>query len=418
MAASVALVLSAPALAQSADASGSSFRRDRNVSVTQRKHPGYQPLGVRLGAFRAWPVLNFTVEQNDNILARQDLERSDTILHFEPGVEIRSDWPRHEAGVYARAAIHRFSEYSEQNTEDGAVGAFGRLDLRRSLRLGGEADWSRLTEDRTTPASPDGSVVPVQFDRTSASLAVEKEFNRLRLSGRARLREFEYDQGRLPSGALLDQSYRDRTVSSLRLRGDYAVSPATALFLEVTGEERDYEQGASPGAADRDASGVEVLAGADFELSSLVRGELAVGHLQYSFDDPRIPDVSGLGVRSHLEWFPTPLLTATFRAARTVEDNAIVQSGSHVESTVSLQADYELRRNLILSARGDWTEYDFRGIDREDERTQFALGATYLLNRHAGLGLEYSRIERSSSGFDAGPQAEVNRLMLRLKLQY
>ena len=402
--------------------SGSSFRRDRNVSVTQRKHPGYEPLGLRLGVFRAWPALNLVLEQNDNVLATRDDERSDTIVHIEPSLEIRSDWPRHEAGAYARAAIHRYSDYSSQNTEDFAVGGFGRLDLRRSLRVSGELDWSRLTEDRTTPGSPDDSVVPVQFDRTSAALRAVKEFNRLRLSGRVGVREFEYDQGRSLVGGPLDQSYRDRTVSSASVRADYALSPATALFLEVAGDERDYERSRPGGPGiipiDRDSRGVEILAGADFELSSLIRGEIAAGHLEHSFDDPRIPDVSGLGVRGDLEWFPTPLLTATLRVGRTVEDNAIIQSGSHVESTVSLQADYELRRNIILSARGDWAEYDFRGIDREDERSHFAVGATYLLNRHAGLGLEYSRIDRSSSGLDAGREAEVNRLMLRLKLQY
>lgn len=400
------------------DAGAGNFRRDRNISVRQRPHPGYEAVGLRTGAFMIWPKVTATAERNDNIFATATNKQDDTIFHIVPEVNAQSTWSRHALNAYARAMVHRFADFSSEDTEDYSVGANGRIDVLRTTQINAGADWSRLTEPRTT-ATSEGQARPVQYELTSAYLSGAREFNRLRLSSRLDARHFTY----LSRVGNTPQDDRDRTVTSLSGRADYAVSPDTALFVQVTGNKRAYRLNNPPAAAfpnfvNRDSDGVEVLAGANFEVSALVRGEVGLGYLSQSFDNPAFDDVNGFGARGQLEWFPTQLVTLTLNGSRTVEDAGIVGSSSYLSSNVGGQVDYELMRNVILTGRAGWGEDDYKGIDRNDKRTTAGVSATYLMNRSVGVTLSYDYFKQKSHGADGGNDFKVNRIGATLTLQY
>ncbi len=84
---------------------------------------------------------------------------------------------------------------------------------------------------------------------------------------------------------------------------------------------------------------------------------------------------------------------------------------------VSLTADYELLRNLIVTGTLGYTRYDYPGLDRLDNRYAAGLGATYLFSRSVGLTLGYSYLRQDSSGIAHGFNFDDNRLALTLTLQ-
>lgn len=405
-------------LDRAGDAAYGNFRRDRNVSVRQRPHPGYEAMGLRAGAFMIWPKVTATVERNDNIFATATNEQDDTIFHIVPEASLQSTWSRHALSAYARAMVHRFSDFSTEDTEDYSVGANGRIDVLRTAQINAGADWSRLTEPRTT-ATSEGQARPVQYELTSAYLSGAREFNRLRASSRLGVQHFTY----LSTPGNTPQDDRDRTVTSLSGRADYAVSPDTALFVQVTGNKRAYRLNNPPAAAfpnfvNRDSDGVEVLAGANFEVSALVRGELGVGYLSQSFDNNAFGDINGLGARGQLEWFPTQLVTLTLTGSRTIEDAGIPGSSGYLSSNLGGQVDYELMRNVILTGKAGWGEDDYKGIDRNDKRTTAGLSATYLMNRRLGVTVSYDYSKQKSGGVDGGNDFSVNRVGATLTVQY
>jgi hypothetical protein len=164
-----------------------------------------------------------------------------------------------------------------------------------------------------------------------------------------------------------------------------------------------------------------VLAGANFELAALVRGEIGVGYLTQEFDDSAFDDVSGFGARAQVEWFPTQLTTVTLTGSRTVEDAAISRSSSYLSNNVNLQVDHELLRNLILSGTAGYGKDDYRGIDRTDERYNAGVSATYIMNRAVGVTLAYNHMNQDSSGADSSLDVAnytVDRVALTLTLQY
>lgn len=394
------------------------FARDRSVSVRERPHPEYEAFGIGLGAFTAFPRLQVDAESNDNIFAVTTGEDNDVIFRVKPEVSLESGWSRHALQAYARMSISRYQDFDTENTEDWGMGAAGRIDITRAANLAAGGDYARLTEPRTSSNAPASTADPVRYDLAQAYVAGARVSGRLKLSARADWRSFDYDDGATLSGVVIDQDNRDRAIVSLSGRGDYAISPDTALFVQVTGNERDYDVASIPLSPARDSSGYEILGGANFELGAVARGEVAAGYISQQFEEAPYSEIEGFGARAQLEWFPTQLTTVTATASRTIEDSGIVGSGGYLSSAVGLQLDHELRRNIILTGQLSYSRDEYDGIDRDDDRFSASVGGTYLVNRRLGVSLAVSHLEQSSSGIDGGADFAVNRLMLSLVTQF
>lgn len=416
---------SGPAMAQSTSGALRSaqsnsvdmFARDRGSAVRERPHPDYEARGLPLGAFTLFPKLQADAEYTDNVYATETGALDDFIWRVKPAVSLESGWSRHRFEAHANAAISRYQDYDSENSEDWGVGASGMVDVTRSSNFSIGADYAQLTEPRTSSNTAVSSVDPIQYDTFVASAAATQVRGRVRLSARADYRSFDYEDGVAVGGGVIDQDSRDRTVTSLVARADYAVSPATAFFIEVSGNERDYDTGTLLAPA-RDSSGYEAIAGVNFELGAVSRGEIAAGYIKQDYDDSAYSGIDGFGARAKIEWFPSELTTVTLSGSRTVEDAGIVGSSGYLSSAVGLVVDHELLRNIILSGVLNYSTDEYNGVDRNDDRFSAAVGGTYLLNRNLGVSLTASHLEQSSDGLNSGASYDVNRLMLSLVSQF
>jgi hypothetical protein len=405
------------ALSQTSGAE-SNFARDRNVSVRQRPHEGYEALGLPVGTFTAFPKVSVTAEHNDNIYGASTNETDDLIWRVQPEVSLISGWSRHSLQGYARATLNRYQDNGSEDTDDYSVGASGRLDVTRSTQITASTDWARLTEPRTSSSTPQASAAPIQYDLASANVGASHEFNRLRVSGRYDLREYDYEDGRTAAGAVIEQDDRDRTIHAVVARADYAVSPATALFVELSRNWREYDLSPPAVALARDSEGTQALVGANFELGALMRGEVGVGYITQEYDDPSFDELEGLGARAQVEWFPTQLTTVSLTGSRTVEDSGIPGSSGYLSTNLGAQVDHELMRNVILTGQVSYGQDEYEGVDRDDDRLNIGVGGTYLLNRYAGVTVAYSYFDQTSGGANGGNDFKVNKLGATLTLQF
>jgi len=414
------------ALAQSASSSlnsaqaqtGNMFARDRSVAVRDRPHPEYEAFGLPVGTFTAYPKVEVGAEYNDNIFAVSTGEDDDVIIRVKPEVSLISGWSRHAVSAYARAAFNEYQDFDDESTTDWGVGANGRLDVTRATNVIAGIDYASLTEPRTSSNTPTATAEPIQYDMTSAYVAGSRTSNRLKLSARGDWRSFDYEDGETLGGIVIDQDNRDRDLYSVTGRADYAISPATALFIQATGNEREYDIASTTLFPNRDSSGYEVLAGANFELGALARGEVAAGYISQEFDQDVYGKVDGFGARALIEWFPTQLTTVTATGSRTVEDSAIIGSGGYLSTAVGLQIDHEVLRNVIVGGALSYSEDDYEGIDRNDDRFMGSVSATYLVNRRLGVSLAATHMEQNSKGANNGSDFDVNKLMISFVGQF
>ena len=409
------MTMSAPsALAQVGSAGEGMFARDRNESVLQRPRPDYDSGGTQVGAFIYKPSVVLGLEYTDNVFAAADQEEEDVIAVFNPSISAQSTWSRHGLSADASATRREYLDFSDESVWNYDVGALGRLDIVRDTFLEVAGTYAHLTEPRTSAGAAGQAAEPIEYDTGLIGAEFQRTVNRIRLQAGADWSTRDYDDAVLFGGGVADQDFRDRDQMLYQVRGDYAVSPDTALFARIKYNDRDYDLSPPSVPLLRDSEGYVAEVGADFDLGGLARGAIAVGYLEQDYESPAFSTIDGLSVDALVEWFPTQLTTVTFRGGRSVEDAAIQGAAGYLSTNVSATVDHELRRNLIVSATVQLSEDDYDGIDRTDERFNAELAATYFLNRNMGVRASVSRFEQDSSGSAGNQDYEVNRVAVSL----
>lgn len=393
---------SSAALAQDADVlndfrlEGLEFRRGDFVTVRERPQPLYDPVPMRLGTIELMPRASANAIYDSNIFAVGNAT-GDVILR---GIaDVAADWSSGGLAVAADGEIDRrqYLDFGSQSTTDYALGSSLRYTPRRDTGLFAGARVGRETEALSDPAAPLNSVEPSQYDFVSGFLGGAHVFNRLRVAGRMSADDRAYSRGIDIFGEPIDQSFRNRTLYTGELAGEYELSPQTSVFAIASFNRRDYRnrQLLEP---ERDSQGYRIEAGASFMLTPLIRSRIAVGYFSQDFEDPLFDTVSGLAVRARLDYAITQLLTLGLTASRGVEEASTLGTGAYVATRVGMRADYELLRNLILSAGVRYEHDDFEDIDRRYGIWRATLGAGYRISRRLRLDAEYEARDQDSFG--------------------
>ena len=153
----------------------------------------------------------------------------------------------------------------------------GASELVRALAgrgpIGGRQ--ARLAEARGAPDSPTAAAKPVRYEIREAFISGVHEFNRVRASLRLDRQDFNFKDAPLAGGGVAEQDDRDYVTTILTARAEYALSPDTALLVQASGNEREYELVPPRAAFDRNSTGLSYLVGFNTDIGNLVRGELA-----------------------------------------------------------------------------------------------------------------------------------------------
>ncbi|MGH6963956.1 MAG: outer membrane beta-barrel protein, partial [Phenylobacterium sp.] len=384
-----------------------------NVGVLERPRPDYEVTGVRLGSFVAYPRVTVRAAYDDNVFASPNAQ-SDSIFGLAPALSIRSDWPRHAISLSADADLRRYDKFTSEDTNAWTIAGQGRLDVSHDTEVDVAVSGGDRIEPRTVEVSDVETEKPVRYGVETATVKASHDFNRVRVVGTLDVMRQDYHDARDLSGGVVDEDYRDHTQTDGTVRVAYAVSPASAFFVE--GGLRWLNYGRVDGRT-RDSQGVTVLIGVDREITRLIVGELSAGYLRQNFEDSFYQPVEKFHYRARLTWYPTPLLTVGLAATQSLDDSELRDAPGVLTQTARVSADYELLRNVIISGQLSGSNEKYRGIDREDRRLGCGLSVNYLANRTLGLSLRYKFDKLASSGTRQGRDFEDNTLSLALVLQ-
>jgi hypothetical protein len=414
----VALGLSPPVAAQSqSDAEdGDYFRRDRNTSVAQRRQDRSDVGGLRAGAFLIRPELTVLGGYTDNYAAAEDNAEEGTAVYEVNGrLGIESDWGRHalNASLFVPTTIYD----GEFSTTDYIATLGGRLDVDRSLNIDVGVGYA----DRGEPLGFSDPAItlrePLRYQTTTASIGVAKTFNRLRIAADAAIQDSGYQRARLADGTPVTFDERDVTTSNYGLRADFALSPTTSIFASASANERDHDLDPPDVPLNLDSEGTQYLVGVNFDITHAIRGEIGVGQLTQTYDDPAFEDQEGLSARGQIDWFPDELFTVSLGFQRAIGDSRDTAAATYVGTDVTLGADYEFRRNVNVGVRATHSTDEYNEIDREDTRWSVYGTVDYEINRTAALTFTAGHIEQSSDGVDDGRNYGANVGLIGIRLR-
>lgn len=392
-----ACALSAPlAYAQAGDY----YSRNKYTAVKERRQPDYDPAPKNVGAFLLHSELYAGLTATDNALSASTNEESDILL--EAGVRARlvSNWNVHQIGASINASTRQYQDYSDESYDYVNTRVFGRLDVTNQIDLGAAAFFTDAAQSRTDPANVNNLSSPIEYTVTGLEGSANYRNDRVGWTNTVTLSQYDYEDGRTFAGDPVDQDFRDRDDLTARTRLSYAVSPNLAVYGQASISDRSFDNLSLVDGAlrSRDSTSTTFAVGTDFELTTLVRGDVNVGFFNDNKDDSYFADTDGLFVDGNLTWFPTQLTTVSFDGGRRVVDSGVIESPTAVLTNFRGQVDHELRRNIILSGYAATSTYELQEVDRSDDVLQFGLSGTYKMNRHVHLEAFAERRERDRSG--------------------
>ncbi|MCA8899819.1 MAG: outer membrane beta-barrel protein [Hyphomonas sp.] len=377
------------------------YSREKYEAVSDRYQPAFDPEPIRVGAFRVNATGIVGATASSNVYATPTNEESDVIARVGGNLDARTDWSAHEVGASLSAFHNEYLDFSDESYDDLRGELRGRLDVTREFALGASAFAETSAEQRTDPANTNGLAAPIEYDRSGATLEANYRNDRVRWQNAVSFTQVDFEDGRqIGTNAVVDTSFRDSETTEGRSRLSYAVTPNLAVFGQGTVRELTYDNDQLIAGAlhSRDSDGYTLAGGLDFELTALVRGDIAVGYMSEDKKDPFFEDVDGLSVDGRMLWFPSRLTTATFTAGRQVIDVGDIDSPSVVQTRLGGRLDHELRRNVILSGELTYADYDYQESDRSDEVTSVQASVLYKMNKKVHVEAYARRRDREASG--------------------
>ncbi|MCB1883809.1 MAG: outer membrane beta-barrel protein [Geminicoccaceae bacterium] len=353
----------------------------------EKKVGPYDPIGLRRGAFLIYPSADAGVAYDSNIYA-DDQDEEDIILTVAPAVRADSQWSRHALSVGLDAEGAAYVDHDESSYLDASVFGEGRFDVRRGSYAFGNARVGRIHEDRASPDDAGQDEVTNLFSY-DANLGYRYAFNRFYVQPNVRATRLDFEDG--------DENFRDRNRLGAGLRLGLALSPLTRVFTEVAYDIVRYDDTTR---VNRDSDGLAARVGAELELSALFSGEVAVGYTRREYDSSALDTAQGPSAEGALTYSLSELTSFTGRVSAGVEETTVAFDGdlatADVRTEISLEANHELRRNILLNGEVGYVHDDFDGTSRADDTFYAGAGAEYLLNRLFSLKGSYRYSTRSS----------------------
>jgi hypothetical protein len=355
----------------------------------QRRRPpdddAYAPLGVKAGSFLVRPTLDVSAGYNTNPAAAAGNQKGSAFGRVNGEVLVESDWSRHALTGGARGTYTYFMRNHDDNQLDFDANALGRMDISATTNATLGVRGAVTSERIGDPNLPAGVVDRPLIASYGATLGGNWKPNRLGVTLEGDVGRQTYENAKLGSGVTVNNSDRDYSAYELRLRTGYDVSDKLTPFVEVSTNTRQHDESIDRNGIARDSNGVSASLGARYNLTNLIELNASVGYRVQKYDDPTLPDLSGLLANGSLAWEATGLTTVTLTAATAFEETTLIGSSGSVNNTVGVNIEHRLRRNVILNAGMTFERADFSGVDRSDDTLRFEAGMEWRFNRSMAL---------------------------------
>jgi hypothetical protein len=361
--------------------------------VKTRKQPGYESVGIRAGPWMFNPSLTGGVSYDSNVFASDSDKRGDLAATIKPSLGVASLWERHGLDIQGDVRSTNYRKFSQLNQTDASLRARGRIDLWHDAAILTNFRVAALHEGVGSLTSPTGAAEPTPYSLASGDVTYWQRINRLAGSIGVRADHYNYGSTRARDGSIINQDSRDGRIAAAHARFDYAISPAVGLFSAIEINKRDLRGTATQALS---SDGYRSLSGFNVQLGHLVTGEFGAGYSSQRFDDPTIGTIQGPAYRAAVTWGVTRLLDLHFKAEQIVTEASDTVAGGVRASALQIGADYELRRNLILSVAGTYERDKFFGQFRNDKVYSTLAELKYVVNRYSTISLQHQYFRRDS----------------------
>ena len=348
----------------------------------------YAALGIRAGSFLLLPSLDLTAGYNTN---PERVTGAGGAPYFiaAPELQVRSDWERHSLTA---DIIGSYIEYGDHLVPSLNVPYLQCQDRRPHRRHARYPNHCRAPLPFTTdnPGSPNLQAglaqLPIDTD-VGGTLGVAQKFNRLSVALKGTVDRAMYDNSLLTNGELESNADRNFDQYAGIMRVGYELDPGLKPFVELEGDQRIHDEQFDRSDLQRDSVGASGKVGAAVDLFGSLTGEMAVGYVERTYQDPTLPNVSGVIADGSLLWQATPLTSAKLTATSQVYETVIAGASGELSRDVNLQIDHAFQYWLVGTLKGGYGNDNYVGVFT-DNRYFVSVGLAYKLTREMQIRTE------------------------------
>lgn len=374
----------------------------------------YEPLGIRTGSFIWLPAIELSGGYDSNPHRTTDGDGSSLFI-VAPELQAKSDWERHEVRANLRGSYTAYGSASSLDSPKFSATLDQRLDWTSQTRIELQ---QRFLVATNTPGSPNFQAdvaKPTIYTNLGGSAGIKHKFNRLEVGGKLSVDRTRYDDSELTDGTTASNDDRNFSDFGLELRGSYEITPGIKPFVALEADSRVHDLATDSSGFRRDSKGFAPRIGTSFELTRLLTGDVSVGYLTRTYDDPRLEKLSGVTADTSLVWLATALTKVTFTAKSSVYESTEANVSGIFARDFGVKLDHSFRPWLIGALKLGFGLDDYVGPSREDNRFSAGAELTYKLNRMVWIKGELRHEQRSSNVADQDYAANIFLLGLRLQ---
>jgi hypothetical protein len=378
----------------------------------------YAPVGIRTGSFDIFPAVELIGGYSTNP-GQESNGKGASLYTVAPELRAQSNWSRHELKAELRGSYTGFSPdetptLSRPNL-NGRVD--GRIDVTRDTRidLGGRVLVS--TDNPSSPNLQAGLAKLPVYATFGGSAGLGQRFNRFDVSIKGDAERTAYQDSELTDGSTASNEDRNYNQYGARLRGGYELMPGVTPFVEVGADTRVHDLETDVYGYQRNSKGVDGNIGTSFEITRVLTGDVSIGYVKRTYDDPRLSDLSGMIGNASLVWYATGLTTVKLLASSSIGESTIPGVPGVFYRDVGLQVDHAFRRWLIGTLKLGFGLDTYKNAavessgggetttvcncvtsttttsetltDRQDQRYSVGVGVTYKVDRSIQIKGEF-----------------------------
>jgi hypothetical protein len=290
-----------------------------------------------------------------------------------------SDWERHALVADLRGSFTGYGN-SFAPPPDGTISSVptnidrpdftghvdGRVDVTRDTRLLTQLRLRVATDNPGSPNIQAGLARYPVYSTLGGTFGADQNFNRLQISGGGTIDRTVYTESKLTDGTSTTNDDRNFNQYGGVGRISYDLLPGLKPFGEIEGDSRVHDLPFDRNGYRRDSTGGYARAGSSFEFSRLLTGEISLGYAMRNYVDPRLDRLQGLLVGSSLVWTATPLTTARFLSATSIDETTVPGVSGVLTHTYTFEVDHDFRRWLTAVGKFSYGTYEYQGDGRFD----------------------------------------------------
>ncbi len=333
---------------------------------------------------------------------------------------MRSDWARNSFTADITGSYYWYGNDSFQPSLNRPYlnsKIDGRLDVTRDTHILLE---NRFIVSTDNPGSPNiqANLATLPINMTvGGTVGVEQQFSRFDATLKGTVDRTTYETSHFVDGESSNNDDRayDQYAGIFRL--GYEIDPGFKPFVEVSQDKRNYDSPVDVFGEDRSSTGTSAKLGGEFKLgSSMLVGEMSVGYLQRNYQDPTLPNISGLTIDGSLLWLATGLTSVKFTATSQVYESTLQGVSGTFSRDFSVEVDHALRRWLIATGTFGYGHDDYVGEARQDDRYYAIAGLIYKLNPMCSSRAKLRHDWLTST--QSGNAYQSTSVLLTLRLQH